>query len=145
MRLRRAGLEDAPLLADIHASAFPPGQAWSEATMATLLGMPGAIGLVAEADGMILLRLAADEGEILTFAVRPRARRAGLGAALLETGMVLLAAQGCRALLLEVAEDNAAALALYAEAGFTRAATRRDYYGAGQHALLLRCALGACG
>jgi ribosomal protein S18 acetylase RimI-like enzyme len=100
--------------------------------------MPGALGLLAEADGMILLRLAADEAEILTFAVRPAARRTGMGRALLETGMVLLAAQGARTLLLEVAEGNEAALALYTEAGFTRAATRRDYYAPGQHALLLR-------
>lgn len=142
MRLRRAGLEDAPLLADIHASAFPPGQAWPAATMDTLLGMPGALGLLAEADGMILLRLAADEAEILTFAVRPEARRTGMGRALLETGLVLLAAQGAQTLLLEVAEGNAPALALYTAAGFTRAATRRDYYAPGQHALLLRRDLG---
>lgn len=138
MRLRRAGPEDASLLAEIHASAFPPAQAWPADTMATLLDMPGALGLLAEADGMILLRLAADEAEILTFAVRPAARRTGMGRALLETGMVLLAAQGARTLLLEVAEGNEAALALYTKAGFTRAAMRRDYYAPGQHALLLR-------
>lgn len=142
MNLRHAGPEDAALLAAIHARAFPPGEAWDAATMATLLGMPGALGLVAEEAGMTLLRLAADEAEILTFAVRPEARRAGLGRALLETGMALLAAQGARALLLEVAEDNAAALALYTAAGFARAATRRDYYGPGRHALVLRRDLG---
>ncbi len=138
MRLRRAGPEDAPLLAEIHAGAFPPGQAWAADTMETLLGMPGALGLLAEDDGMLLLRLAADEAEILTFAVRSDARRTGIGRALLETGMVLLAAQGGRSLLLEVAEDNTAALALYTAAGFTRAATRHDYYAPGRHALLLK-------
>lgn len=143
MTLRTAAPEDAARLAAIHASAFPPGEAWDAKTMATLLSMPGALGLVADDSGMILLRLAADEGEVLTFAVRPEARRAGLGRALLETGMMLLAARGATALLLEVAEENSTAIALYTAAGFTRAATRRDYYGAGRHALLLRADLQA--
>ncbi|WP_206935274.1 GNAT family N-acetyltransferase [Roseococcus thiosulfatophilus] len=143
MTLRTAAPEDAALLADIHASAFPAHEAWDAKTMATLLGMPGALGLVAGEAGMVLLRLAADEAEVLTFAVRPEARRTGLGRALLETGMMLLAAQGATSLLLEVAEENTAAIALYTAAGFTRAATRRDYYGAGRHALLLRADLGA--
>lgn len=143
MRLRNAAPEDAALLAAIHASAFPAHEAWEARTMATLLTMAGAVGLLADQDGMILLRLAADEGEVLTFAVRPEARRAGLGRALLEAGMLLLAARGAGALLLEVAEENAAALALYAACGFTRAATRRDYYGPGRHALLLRAELRA--
>lgn len=138
MTLRTAAPEDAALLAAIHASAFPAHEAWDAKTMATLLGMPGALGLVADEAGMILLRLAADEAEVLTFAVRPEARRTGLGRALLETGMMLLAAQGATALLLEVAEENAAALALYGACGFTRAAIRRDYYGTGRDALLLR-------
>jgi [ribosomal protein S18]-alanine N-acetyltransferase len=138
VRLRRAEPKDAPLLAEIHASAFPPAQAWPGTTMETLLGMPGALGLIAESDGMILLRQAADEAEILTFAVRPEARGTGMGRALLEAGMVLLAAQGASTLLLEVAEDNAAALALYTAAGFLRTATRRDYYARGHHALLLK-------
>jgi len=143
MTLRRATARDAALLAAIHATAFPPAEAWGEATMATLLAMPGAVALVADEEGgMILLRQVADEAEILTFAVAPAARRRGLGRALLETAMVLLAAQGAATLLLEVAEENAAALALYTSAGFAHAATRRDYYGPGRHALLLRRDLG---
>jgi ribosomal-protein-alanine N-acetyltransferase len=138
VNIRRATAPDAALMAAIHAAAFPPGQAWSEATMVTLLNMPGALGLLAEADGMLLVRQAADEAEVLTFAVCPPARRGGIARGLLETGMLLLAASGTRTLLLEVAEENVAALALYSGTGFDEAAVRRDYYAPGRHARLLR-------
>jgi ribosomal-protein-alanine N-acetyltransferase len=138
VRLRRALAADADALAAIHASAFPPGEAWDAKTMATLLGLPGVLGLLVDGEGLLLLRQAADEAEVLTLAVHPAARRQGLARALMETGMALLAGAGARALLLEVAEENEPALALYAGLGFTEAATRRDYYAPGRHAKLLR-------
>lgn len=142
MNLRRAGAEDAGLLAAIHGTAFPPHEAWSAQTMRTLVTLPGVTALLAEDFGCLLLRQAADEAEVLTLAVRPEARRRGVAAALMETGLVLLAAGGARRLLLEVAAENAAALALYGGLGFARAGERRDYYGAGRHAWLLEHHLG---
>lgn len=141
MRLRRAGAGDAAALAALHATAFPPGEAWPEATMRSLLGLPGVTALLAEGEGLLLLRQAADEAEVLTLAVRPEARRQGVARALLETGMLLLAAAGARRLLLEVAAENAPAIALYAALGFARAGERRDYYAPGRHAWLLARAL----
>jgi ribosomal-protein-alanine N-acetyltransferase len=51
------------------------------------------------------------------------------------------AAQGATRLFLEVADDNAAALALYARAGFSEAGRRPGYYarpdGGRQDALIL--------
>lgn len=142
MNLRRAGEEDSALLAAIHATAFAPEEAWSEQTMRTLLTLPGVMALLAEEEGLLLLRQAADEAEVLTLAVRPEARRRGVAHALMETGLVLLAAGGARRLLLEVAAENAAALGLYNGLGFTRAGERRDYYGPGRHAWLLGRELG---
>jgi ribosomal-protein-alanine N-acetyltransferase len=142
VRIRLAGAADAARLGAIHASAFPPGEAWGEDTMARLLALPGVHALLAEADGLLLLRQAADEAEVLTLAVRPAARRQGVAHALMETGAGLLAAAGARVLLLEVAEENAAALALYAGLGFVDAARRPDYYAPGRHARLLRLDLG---
>src|SRR5690606_4198483 len=140
---------------------------WSESEFAALLGQPGVIAL-AEADGFILIRIAADEAEILTLAVQPAARRRGLGRRLVESGARAAcpgradrpflegagAHPGARAacaggadrLLLEVAEDNAAARALYAAAGFVEAGRRRAYYprpeGLAADALILARALG---
>ncbi|HAL06313.1 MAG TPA: ribosomal-protein-alanine acetyltransferase, partial [Brevundimonas sp.] len=67
---------DPVLLAAIHAEAFETP--WDAAALAELLASPG-VFVVAEADGFILIRVVVDEAEILTLAVRPTARRAGLG------------------------------------------------------------------
>ena len=83
---------------------------------------------VSEPDGFILIRVVADEAEILTLAVRPAARREGLGARLVEAAVVRAAARGAERMFLEVAEDNVAARALYARTGFVEAGRRRGYY-----------------
>src|SRR5690606_32388544 len=92
-------------------------------------------------DGFILMRVAADEAEILTLAVRPAARRAGLGGRLVGEGVLTATARGAGRVFLEVAEDNAAARALYARTGFAEAGRRRGYYaradGGRRDALLL--------
>ncbi|MDQ1155021.1 ribosomal protein S18-alanine N-acetyltransferase [Brevundimonas sp. SORGH_AS_0993] len=118
---------DPAVLADLHAQAF--SAPWNATAFADLLAQPGVFA-VAEADGFILIRLVLDEAEILTLAVRPAARRAGLGGRLVGQGAVQAAQGGARRLFLEVAEDNAAARALYARAGFRSLGRRKAYYAA---------------
>jgi len=117
--------ETAARLAALHAEAF--AAPWDAAAFEALLGQAGVFALE-EADGFILLRTVADEAEILTLAVRPAARRQGLGARLVGAGSRAAAARGATRLFLEVAEDNAPALALYAAAGFVGAGRRPGYY-----------------
>lgn len=112
-------------IAALHAEAFDAP--WDDAAFQVLIGQPGVV-LIEEADGFILIRTVADEAEILTLAVRPSARRSGLGLRLVQQGAVEAAAKGAAQLFLEVAEDNAAARALYARAGFIQAGLRRRYY-----------------
>jgi ribosomal-protein-alanine N-acetyltransferase len=127
-------------LAAVHAECFP-ADPWAEGALAALLSGPGVqawIGMDGdEPVGLILTRLVLDEAEVLTIGVRPGARRAGHGAALLATAMAALEAQGCSRLFLEVAAGNAAAQVLYARAGFTSAGRRTCYYPDGSDALLL--------
>ena len=133
--LRPAVAGDAALLATLHAAAFPDDP-WPAPALATLLESPGVAGLIGSnspadddaAAGFVLARVAADEAEILTLAVVPEARRAGLGARLLTGAMAWTLAAGAATLFLEVAEDNAAALALYRGAGFLPAGRRPGYY-----------------
>ncbi|MEJ0018327.1 MAG: GNAT family N-acetyltransferase [Acetobacteraceae bacterium] len=128
----------APALAAIHAAAFPPREAWGADAISLQLALPGAFGLVDSRGGMLLGRVAADEAEVLTLAVAPAVRRQGIGAALLAAAKAAAAARGARALFLEVATNNAAALALYLRAGFIEVGRRRRYYADSSDALVLR-------
>ncbi|UQV17177.1 ribosomal protein S18-alanine N-acetyltransferase [Brevundimonas albigilva] len=122
-------MSDPTALAALHASAFPAP--WSAAVFADLLAQPG-VSPVAEADGFILMRVVLEEAEILTLAVRPAARGAGLGGRLAGQGAVRAAQAGATRIFLEVAEDNAAARALYDRAGFRQIGRRRGYYDGGR-------------
>lgn len=120
---------EAAALAALHATAFPTP--WSVGEFAALLTQPGVFA-VSEPGGFILIRQVMDEAEVLTLAVRPDARRAGLGGWLVGQGAVRAAQAGATRLFLEVAEDNAAARALYDRAGFRRIGRRKGYYDAGR-------------
>ncbi len=120
------GPTTAARLADLHAQAFE--SPWDAKSFDDLLDQFGVFALEA-ADGFILIRAVADEAEILTLAVRPSARQAGLGLRLVEQACVDAMSQGAARLFLEVAEDNVPARALYARAGFTEAGRRAGYYG----------------
>lgn len=112
-------------LAALHAEAFDTP--WSASAFADLLAQAG-VALEGEAGGFILIRTVADEAEILTLAVRPSARRQGLGARLVRAATDRAAASGAARLFLEVAEDNVPARALYGALGFEPAGRRPRYY-----------------
>jgi GNAT superfamily N-acetyltransferase len=69
-------------LADIHASAFQYPRPWSSEEFAALLASPYTV-LVEAVQGFALGRVVAGEAELLTIAVRPDARRQGVGSRLL--------------------------------------------------------------
>ncbi|OJU09505.1 MAG: hypothetical protein BGN86_14205 [Caulobacterales bacterium 68-7] len=116
---------DAEALARAHALSFD--RPWSAEEFSDLLSSPGVFGFSGP-NGFILCRAAAGEAEILTLAVDPDARRAGLGRALVELAMNVAALAGAESMFLEVAEDNAPAQALYTAAGFGLAGRRPRYY-----------------
>lgn len=116
-------------LARLHAASFTTPRPWSAAEFAGLLASAGSF-LIRDPDGFALARAVADEAEVLTLAVAPAARRQGIGRRLLAGLLAEAAARGCRSVFLEVAADNAAALALYRRAGFTVAGRRPAYYAA---------------
>jgi ribosomal-protein-alanine N-acetyltransferase len=140
----------AAIAAMLHGAAGFPDP-WREDAFAELLAMPGVAGLLAtiggdeEAAGLILWRVAADEGEILTFCVAPDRRRHGIGRGLLAAAATRMREDGVRRLFLEAAIDNAPAVALYDRAGFSPAGRRRGYYRTKDGAIdavILTCELG---
>ena len=125
-------------LAALHARCFPAHpRPWSAAEFSDLIGNRLNFLLI-RPQGFLLGRVVADEAELLTLAVAPEARRMGLGRALLAEFAHTSTARGAREAFLEVASDNAPAIALYASAGWQRAGTRRDYYAPGIDAMVMR-------
>ena len=106
-------------------------ETWTADTFNGLLAT-GADGLLAVSDGapvgLILWRVAADEAEILTICTLPTHRRLGIGRHLMEAAKAALKTAGTERLLLEVAVDNDAAIALYRAFDFADAGRRRAYY-----------------
>ncbi len=132
MNLRPVGAEASFDLADLHDKAFH--RPWTALEFEELLKSPGVFAVLgeagepAEAKGFVLCRSIAGEAEVLTIAVDPAARRRGWGAALVEVAAGVAAETGAEALFLEVAVDNAAAIALYQATRFAKVGLRKGYY-----------------
>lgn len=123
-------------LAEIHAQAFDADARWSAKDFCEISELQHRT-VLADADlarSVLVLQLAADEAEILTLAVVPAARGQGLATKLMSCGIGIARKRGVQRLFLEVAMDNAAALALYQRLGFGEAGRRKSYYrrGAGK-------------
>lgn len=119
---------DPQALAGIHARSFTLPRPWTAAEIATLLGDPTVFLCEAAGRGFLLGRVVVDEAELLTLAVDPAHRRAGLGAALLRDYHAEATRRGAARSFLEVAADNIAALTLYESAGYTAQGRRPRYY-----------------
>src|SRR4029077_13094111 len=78
--------------------------------------------------GFVLSRLAADQAEILTIAADAACQGKGVGRALLSENLRQAANAGAKAMFLEVAKDNAPALALYERFGFVKVVESARYY-----------------
>jgi ribosomal-protein-alanine N-acetyltransferase len=141
MTVRRVGPTHAAVLAAIHGAAFPQ-EAWGAGAFQVQLEMHSVLGLLDERGGLALLRVTADEAEILTIGVLPAIRRRGVARNLLDESMALARAVGVHAVFLEVGIRNRPARALYLAAGFEEVGRRRRYYANGEDALILRATLG---
>lgn len=124
-------LEDAGTLEKIHKACFPDG--WNQETFHTLFMERNVCGWLAithsnEPVGFILARVVGHEAEILTFAVHPNSQRMGTGRYLLKELTNFLTSVKCSKVFLEVAIDNASAIALYKSMNFQIVGNRPDYY-----------------
>jgi len=130
VQLQPLGPLDLAVAAALHAGCFD--HAWNEAAIAELLAIPGSLGTLAHIEdqpvGLVIALAAGAEAEILTLGVLPKFRRRGIAAGMLASVANRLSGAGCRRLLLEVAEDNEAARALYGKLGFAEIGRRPSYY-----------------
>ena len=138
---------DVPALVDLETELFGP-DAWGAPTWwAELAARPRRDYVTLTADDVIVgyagLDLGGEVADLMTLAVAPAAQGSGLGGQLLALVVGRAREAGAAYLLLEVREDNAAARALYARAGFEVLQVRRRYYQPGDiDALVMRLTLG---
>ncbi|MGE0119784.1 MAG: GNAT family N-acetyltransferase [Dongiaceae bacterium] len=128
--MRPLGPFDLAIAAALHADSFD--DVWSERALAELLAMPGAFGMLAFFDhqpaGLVIAMAVGPDAEVLTLCVAPACRRRGIAGRLLTAVADRARDAGCERLLLEVAEDNEAAGALYHRLGFVKVGRRPAYY-----------------
>jgi len=117
---------------------------WSEEAVSGLLshdtetGNSRKFAVIAEDAGYIGLSAVLDEAEVGNIVVAPSKRNKGIGRDLIEAACEELKANGVTVLYLEVESGNAPAVHLYEKMGFAVYNTRKDYYGQGFDALLMR-------
>jgi len=131
--MRQLSATDARDMAAIHAQSFAPpfgSGGWDGLEMATHTQRDICLGIDHEGAlaAFIIVSAPAEQAEILTIATRETARRQGFGRQLIDHTVEQLRDQNASELFLEVAEDNAAALALYRGAGFLPIGRRPAYY-----------------
>ena len=132
LHIEPATTGDAEPIARLHAQGFYRG--WPREDFTAYLADPERTPAYVACDarrriaGFAMLRLAADEAELMTIAVDPKRRGKGLGAALLGACLADLMMSSARRVFLEVAADNAPAIALYRRHGFAEIGSRTGYY-----------------
>ena len=139
--IRAMAPADLPAVLAIERVSFPTP--WTEANFRhEIESNPHAWNLVLERpsgiDAYACCYLVAGELQINDIAVRPDARRKGLGGMLLDDILDRAARSGARRATLEVRPSNLAAQALYAGRGFVVSGRRPGYYAdTGEDAILM--------
>ena len=153
-RIREFRRADFFRLWEIDQKCFAAGVSYSQPELLLYMRRPRAFTLVAERDvsgngrgvqstematvGFIVAEAARLTGHIITIDVLEEARRSGLGSGLMAAAEERLRAQGCSAVLLETAVDNAAALAFYKKHHYFLVKTIPRYYSTGVDAFVLK-------
>lgn len=131
--LRPAQPGDADAIAALDERIFGP-VAWSQIVVAGALDtVDGSRYAVVAVNGPSLVgygfvSVVGDVGDVQRLAVDPSSQRRGVGGSLLDRMLLECADRGVERVLLEVAEDNPAAQALYAAHNFSEIARRPRYY-----------------
>ncbi|MGH9481493.1 MAG: GNAT family N-acetyltransferase [Terriglobales bacterium] len=138
--LRRLTGSDLAAIYALDQRCFAPGIAYSTAEMRAMLlrrGFHAAIEAGGELGGFILTEMNRGHGHVITLDVAPEHRRRGLGLALMRAAEDHYRATGARGMSLEVAVNNAGALAFYTRLGYRVARRLPGYYARDLDALRL--------
>lgn len=143
---REATLLDIPVLVSLDREYFP-NTAWPAEQFRGEIGRPTRFFLIAQSDSQIIAYAGAflpgsgGEGDIMTIAVKPEFRRIGIAKELISRLESWAKARGAIAMMLEVDVNNADAISLYSKLGYETLNIRKNYYGYGRDAQIMRRAL----
>lgn len=147
IKIRDASNGDLPQIVEIERLSFD--NPWSRDSFQRELSLPFSRTTVAITTnaateaivGYLCRWLVADECHILNVAVRPMARRAGVGARLMVHAIGEARREKARFVTLEVRRSNVAARSLYRKLSFEERRLRRNYYGSGDDAIVMELRL----
>ena len=114
-------------MAELH-RAEPTGQrAWSETEFSAMLSANNAVSVTCDA-GFAVGQVIVDEAELFLIMTKPEHRKQGVGHRILATFEQQAFQNAVRRIILEVADTNEAARALYSANGYQQIAVRKNYY-----------------
>lgn len=139
VRIRTLDHIEPSLLEDLMKASFDPrfGERWSSEQVISALSLPQTWVCFAYPDGaevheppagFSLVRVVADEAELLLIAVAPPFRGQGIGRALVDHAVQIAEERSAVHLFLEVRAGNDPAIALYKSCGFQIVGHRPGYY-----------------
>lgn len=141
IHISAAHRDDLAAIMALESAGFPEAERWSERSwLGELLG-DGRIVLIARAHapvGVITVQTIGELADLHRLVVAPGYRRRGVGTQLTTAAVRAVRHLGARAMILEVDYTNDPAIALYARVGFEQLTARENYYGPGQHALIMK-------
>ena len=140
---RDANSMDIPVLVSLDKELFPYSP-WSAGQYREEISAPTRLFVVAIDDASSVIGYAGvfapggAEADVLTVGVVPQHRSQGIARALMAQITEWAVAQGSIAMMLEVKTENAAAISLYESLGYSKLNIRKDYFGSGLDALVMR-------
>jgi len=140
---RDANSMDIPVLVSLDKELFPYSP-WSSGQYREEISAPTRRFIVALDEALNVIGYAGvfapggAEADILTVGVIAQHRGQGIARELMAGITKWAIDQGSIAMMLEVKTDNAAAIALYESLGYSKLNIRKDYFGTGLDALVMR-------
>ena len=140
---RDANSFDIPVLVSLDKELFPYSP-WSSGQYREEISAPTRRFIVAVDEGLSVIGYAGvfapggAEADILTVGVISKYRGQGIARELMAGITKWAIDQGSIAMMLEVKTDNAAAIGLYESLGYSKLNIRKDYFGTGLDALVMR-------
>jgi ribosomal-protein-alanine N-acetyltransferase len=140
---RQANAFDLPVFASLDKELFPYSP-WSASQYKEEFSSPTRHFVVAVDDAQSIIGYAGvfapggAEADVLTVGVVPSQRGKGIARQLMAQITDWATQQGSTAMMLEVKVDNSDAIGLYESLGYSKLDIRKDYFGSGLDALVMR-------